>query len=362
MTDGAAGTCQAPEFPAPSIVDYRPRTTLVDRGASGAEGEVSGHRQSQPHDRSRAAEHRPDASRRWTRSTCACSSTSAAASDPAQRQAEGRLHQELSKYADRFRVFANVELERRRRAGLGREGGRRSRSVVKNGAIGLEDRARASASTRKGRRIAAQGRRPGARSRSGICCARLNIPVIIHTAEPQEFFSPLDMHNERWLELALFADRRNYEPGSPTFEELMGERDRMFTRPIRRRVTSARTSAGTATTWRAPRSSSTSMPNLVLEARRRALRFRPPAARRARVLRQVPGPDSLRQGLVRSRRVPVLLARVRDERRVLRLLPRLPRVLEALRHGSAGRRAEEALLPERAARSRRACRRRGWPR
>ena len=37
-------------------------------------------------------------------------------------------------------------------------------------------------------------------------------------------------------------------------------------------------------------------------------------------------------------------------RRVLRLLPRLPRVLEALRHGAAGRGAEEALLPERAAR------------
>ena len=53
---------------------------------------------------------------------------------------------------------------------------------------------------------------------------------------------------------------------------------------------------------------------------------------------------------------PVLLARVRDQRRVLRLLPRLSRVLEALRHGPAGRRAEEALLPERAARRRPGCR------
>jgi predicted TIM-barrel fold metal-dependent hydrolase len=59
-------------------------------------------------------------------------------------------------------------------------------------------------------------------------CAQLNIPVIIHTAEPQEFFSPLDMHNERWLELSLFADRRHYMPGEPTFDELMGERDRMY--------------------------------------------------------------------------------------------------------------------------------------
>ena len=56
----------------------------------------------------------------------------------------------------------------------------------------------------------------------------MNIPVIIHTAEPKEFFSPLDYKNERWLELALFPDRRNYMPGQPTFEELQGERDRMF--------------------------------------------------------------------------------------------------------------------------------------
>ena len=39
-------------------------------------------------------------------------------------------------------------------------------------------------------------------------CARLKIPVFIHTADPAEFFQPIDYHNERWLELALFADRR----------------------------------------------------------------------------------------------------------------------------------------------------------
>ena len=91
--------------------------------------------------------------------------------------------------------------------------------------------------------------------------------------------------------------------------------------------------------------------------RRDPRRPRPPAARRARVLRQVPGPDPVRQGQLPARRVPVLLARVRDQRRVLRLLPRLPRVLEAVRHGAARRRAEEAVLQERAeARARAAAR------
>ncbi len=37
-------------------------------------------------------------------------------------------------------------------------------------------------------------------------CARLNLPVFIHTADPQEFFEPIDMHNERWLELEFFPN------------------------------------------------------------------------------------------------------------------------------------------------------------
>jgi predicted TIM-barrel fold metal-dependent hydrolase len=36
------------------------------------------------------------------------------------------------------------------------------------------------------------------------------------------------MSNERWLELALFADRRNYGPNQVTFEQLMTERNNLF--------------------------------------------------------------------------------------------------------------------------------------
>ena len=77
------------------------------------------------------------------------------------------------------------------------------------------------------------------------------------------------------------------------------------------------------------------MPNVYSRSRRRALRHRPAAAHGARLLRQVPGPDPVRQGQLSARRVSVLLARVRNQRRVLRLLPRLPRVLEAVRHRPA---------------------------
>ena len=61
--------------------------------------------------------------------------------------------------------------------------------------------------------------------------ARLRIPIFIHVADPAEFFEPLDLTNERWLELALFAGRRyNDRSKYPSFEDLMGERDRLLAR------------------------------------------------------------------------------------------------------------------------------------
>jgi uncharacterized protein len=59
--------------------------------------------------------------------------------------------------------------------------------------------------------------------------ARLKIPIFMHLGEPQAFFDPLDFTNERWLEMALFGNRRfNDRSKYPTFDELMGERDRML--------------------------------------------------------------------------------------------------------------------------------------
>ena len=60
---------------------------------------------------------------------------------------------------------------------------------------------------------------------------RLKIPVFLHLGEPQAFFEPLDYANERWLEMALFGNRRfNDRSRYPTFDELMAERDRMLTK------------------------------------------------------------------------------------------------------------------------------------
>ena len=59
-------------------------------------------------------------------------------------------------------------------------------------------------------------------------CGELGLPVLIHVAEPAEFWAPHDRFNERWLELKLRPRRRRVAP--PSFEELIAERDRLVAR------------------------------------------------------------------------------------------------------------------------------------
>ena len=59
-------------------------------------------------------------------------------------------------------------------------------------------------------------------------CARLKLPVFIHTADPEQFFHPVDYNNERWLELSLFPERRYPQDRFPSFEQLIAERDNLF--------------------------------------------------------------------------------------------------------------------------------------
>ncbi|WP_419933989.1 amidohydrolase family protein [Candidatus Palauibacter sp.] len=56
----------------------------------------------------------------------------------------------------------------------------------------------------------------------------LGIPVLIHSADPAEFWEPMDANNERWLELRLRPRRRQTGPSS--FEQVLGEQLNMFRR------------------------------------------------------------------------------------------------------------------------------------
>jgi len=58
-------------------------------------------------------------------------------------------------------------------------------------------------------------------------CGELNIPVLIHSADPKSFWLPVDKNNERWLELTKHPDRKRTEK-DPSWDEVINEQHAMF--------------------------------------------------------------------------------------------------------------------------------------
>lgn len=58
--------------------------------------------------------------------------------------------------------------------------------------------------------------------------AELDLPIIIHIADPVAFFKPIDGYNERWEELQVNPDWSFYKPGLFTFEELLEQQENML--------------------------------------------------------------------------------------------------------------------------------------
>lgn len=134
-----------------------------------------------------------------------------------------------SPHADRMVLFANVDFSQPVGSGFGQRAAAQLEQDIHAGALGLK------IFKELGLRVL---KADGTRLRLDDpeldpiweTCARLGVPVLIHTAEPAPFFDPIDFRNERWLEQALFPDRRYQDPKFPRFEELIAERDRMFER------------------------------------------------------------------------------------------------------------------------------------
>ena len=129
------------------------------------------------------------------------------------------------KYKDRMVLFANINFRGSVGPGFGAEAAKQLEADVKAGAAGLKIFKDLGMFVRK-----ADGSRLHVDDPEldvvWETCARLNVPVLIHIAEPPAFFDPLDYNNERWLELALYADRRHQT--GVRFEELMTERNNMI--------------------------------------------------------------------------------------------------------------------------------------
>jgi uncharacterized protein len=231
------GDGRDPEWPAPRITEYKPRTTLVvDK-----------------HQRPRAKfpvidihSHHP---------------TPIAATDLA-RVVQGMEQNNLrllvnlsggsgerlksgldairtSKYADRMVLFANIVFPSGGVGpGFGVKAAQQLEADIKAGAKGLKIFKELGLRIQRidGRRLKLDDPELDPIWET---CGRLDVPVLIHTAEPQEFFEAIDYTNERWLELALYSNRRYPPENFPRFEELIAERDRMFTKHAKTRFIAA---------------------------------------------------------------------------------------------------------------------------
>jgi predicted TIM-barrel fold metal-dependent hydrolase len=59
-------------------------------------------------------------------------------------------------------------------------------------------------------------------------CGELNIPVLIHAADPKSFWDPMDANNERWLELKTRPNRKRSATNPAPWEQIIAEQHHVF--------------------------------------------------------------------------------------------------------------------------------------
>lgn len=125
----------------------------------------------------------------------------------------------------RFVVFANVDFRGVGEPGFGERAARRLEEDVRNGAAGVKIFKSLGmwVTDTEGERVPVDDPRlDPIWEKAG----ELGIPVLIHTADPAEFWQPHDRFNERWLELKQRPRRKR--PPEPSWERLISEQLNLF--------------------------------------------------------------------------------------------------------------------------------------
>lgn len=226
-TEVRPSNCEAPRDPPPSILDYRPRSTLVTaahvvKAAKYPAIDFHGH----PEELITSAQGLETLRTAFDRLNVRVMVAADNLSGSELRDAVAAIRASAA-MRDRVRVLAGIDF---RNVGPGWAEGaiKQLDTDIAAGAVGVGEIPKSlglSIRKRDGSRLQIDD---PALDPLWDECARLGIPVFIHTADPQEFFQPVDYKNERWLELSLFPGRRYPQDRFPSFDELMTERDSMF--------------------------------------------------------------------------------------------------------------------------------------
>ena len=134
-----------------------------------------------------------------------------------------------SNYPNRFIVFANVDFD-----GVGSEGwaenaAKQLEEDYKSGARGLKIYKSLGLRYRdkEGKRLAVDDARLDP---VWAKCGQLGIPVLIHSADPQSFWDPMDSSNERWLELKTRPRRKRSNTDPAPWSQIIREQHNVFRR------------------------------------------------------------------------------------------------------------------------------------
>jgi len=183
------GRCQAPEVPPPSILDYRPKSTLVVEAhmvpkAKYPVVDIHSHQTA-------TAQNMPGLIAEMDALNLQVLNNLSGGSGAALKAKTDAIRN--SPYKDRFTVFANLDF-RGYAPGWGAKTAAQLEEDVRNGAIGLKifKNLGMTATKADGSRIPVDD---AELDPVWAAAGRLNIPVLIHVGEPPQFFEPPDFTN-----------------------------------------------------------------------------------------------------------------------------------------------------------------------
>ena len=347
-TEVRPGSCQAPQAPAPSIVDYRPKSTLVTPS-------TRCRRQSSPPSTftaTRGNVSTPDAINRVVAAMDPLNLRVMVVADnsPAtgsrrrcrrSRPARTRIASACSP-ASTFATSARAGPTRRRQ---------QLEADIKAGAVGVGEISQGvRPEHHQARRLAAEGRRSRARSAVGGVRAARRAGVHPHRGAAGVLPAARLRTTSAGSSCRCSRAAATTSPGRSTFEQLMTERNNVFRKHPKTRFIAAHFGWHANDLARAgedARRVSRTSPSKSARCSTTSAASRAPRTTSSSSTRTASCSARTRSS---PTSIPYYWRVFETDGRVLRLLPRLSRVLEAVRDGAAGRRAEEGLRGQRAAR------------